>query len=419
MDVNGVVPFSNSPGRTDAQKIAHKQALQLQSDLSGVIAPPVVVKAKRERVLFSKWADLPTAANHRADREIVDVLNALPVDITLPWVLRTTSVNLIANFCVELAVYHRWITVIAHYSSQYSRIYRLIALVYQFITPMFLSAVMWVYLDRDDGECKSITNQRDCIVPESTVVPSYQKCNWYTNDQTCGFRQPQQTLQTIVYVIFIGAVVSVPIARFVEYLLIKVAVSSNPTVAPDLSGFIPATVSILKKRAPEPEATETDLDEDSELPPPKTAGEVLQRLFCDYRCRRNRVYVYNLCAEFFSEQCGSKRRAKIYAEMSDLADQTMEFSPANMARNKGPAQPKNMTLQMYKEIDQSLYALYPVTLWTRRLLNLSVPPRFRSVDFIDCMSLRDELRELISRIEEFSSHLVHKNQLVDLDFTHG
>lgn len=377
------------------------------------------VKPKRERVLFSKWADLPTAANHRADRETVDVLNATPLDFTLPPMYYREIQKFWSIFWQEMRVYHRWLTVLAHYSAQYSRLYRLISLCYHVLTPLFLMAVMFTMLDEDNGYCPAIHNQRDCIKEPSTLVEGYTKCMWYTNSQTCGFRQPQQTMQTVFYVAFIAAVVSVPIVRFVDFLLIRVAVSSNATAIADMSGLKPVTTSILKKPKVEPNsATEQLIDGESvsELPPPKTVKEYLHRLLFRTKCRDHGAYLYKVCKEVATKYCGSSRRAKIYADMNDMAETAYAAaSPAMLAQNKGHLVPVDKMLEMYKAIDPALYKLYPITLYGGKFLKLPAPVWLQRVDFIEDSSVEEEVNLLVSRIQQYAECLLKEGKLEEHD----
>jgi hypothetical protein len=397
---------------------------RLVHSVSGLVAasprqPPK--KLKRDRVIFSKWADLPTAASHRADRELVDVLNAVPVDFTLPRIYAMRAVGFLTTFCAELAVYHRWLTVIVHFSVQYSRIYRLIALMYQALTPLFLIAVMFTYLNRDNGYCKSITNQRDCIVVKSDVVAGYDMCNWYTNSQTCGFRQPQQSMMTIFAVTFIAAVISVPIARFVEYLLIRVAVSSNSAAAADTTNITSETVSILKKPKPgvEDELALTGTVEDSADPQAqefKTVKEYLHHHLFVVPLSTRVAQLYVLSCEVASALCGSKRRAKIYADVSAAAEAAaLELSPANMAQNKGHLIKVDEVMEMYRNLDPDLYKRYPILLYVRRVMHLSVPLGLQPVDFVDAVPVGDEVSELCERFKQYTADMTKDNNLEELE----
>jgi hypothetical protein len=279
---------------------------------------------------------------------------------------------------------------------------------------------MFTLLDRDDYECRNIHNQRDCIVKPSEVVPGYDKCNWYTNDQTCNFRQPQQTLQTVVGVTCIAAVLSVPVARFVEYLLIRVAVSSNSAAAADRTGITSETVSILKKPKPDlPDETEADLDgegtPESEVEP-RTVQEYLYKHLCVVKWSVRRAQMYSFCKRKVSELCGTQRRAKIYADMNAMAEAAvLEMAPAAMAQNKGHLVKVDEVMEMYKLIDSELYHRYPLTLRCRRLLHLPVPIGLQAVDFIDAVSVREEVAILLTRLKQYAADETKASNLVELE----
>lgn len=95
---------------------------------------------------------------------------------------------------------------------------------------MFFSALLFASLNPDDGSCALITNERDCIYEQSAYIQDKSKCMWYHSLSTsCVFRQPDQLANTIVLVVIVASLLSIPIARIIEYILIKLSIPDQNT----------------------------------------------------------------------------------------------------------------------------------------------------------------------------------------------
>jgi hypothetical protein len=129
----------------------------------------------------------------------------------------------------ELGAYHRWMNIVLHPSDNYSRMLRVFALAAQILCAAAFQAALYTYTDEDNGHCAQLPNERACIAEQSDLVPGATKCFWQLKSHTCHFRQPTVSYQMIMIVAGLSAAMSVPIARLMEYVLIKFTI---PVIAP-------------------------------------------------------------------------------------------------------------------------------------------------------------------------------------------
>ena len=137
----------------------------------------------------------------------------------------------------EMCVFHRWIGIFAHFSAQYPRVARITALSFQILSVGCFCAGFYALLDVDDGTCSGFKDQRSCIEVASTVVSGKTECLWYTSNETCGFRQPQQSLATVIAVTFMSALLSVPVFRLAEIMILKLSIPALEPAASTSAGL--------------------------------------------------------------------------------------------------------------------------------------------------------------------------------------
>jgi hypothetical protein len=131
----------------------------------------------------------------------------------------------------EFFVYHRWLNILAHRSDYYSRLMRVFALGAQILCAAALQAAMYTFTDPDDGKCVDFTDERRCIAQSSDYVDNHSKCIWALSSHTCHFRQPHVSYQMIMIVAGLSAAMSVPIARVLEFIVIKFSIPPAPAAS--------------------------------------------------------------------------------------------------------------------------------------------------------------------------------------------
>jgi hypothetical protein len=152
----------------------------------------------------------------------------------------------------EMFAYHRWLSLITHESKQYSKWYRLCAVLSQLTCPLFLLATILYLTDPHDSSCKQYLDERSCIRQPSQYIAHNSQCLWLLSSHTCHYRQPQESVQRVILVTMVAALLSVPFARFSQCLLVKIALPSalpvDQTAAP-----LPAPVEQSKANWLSPE----------------------------------------------------------------------------------------------------------------------------------------------------------------------
>ena len=148
----------------------------------------------------------------------------------LPFVLRK-AFPFLQKLRNEMLVYHRWLSVLAHHSVYYSRLMRLSALAAQVLCAAAFQAAIYDFTDPDDGSCGVRDDERDCIKDDSDFFSgSKPKCVWELRTHSCHFRQPDVSYQTIIIIAGLSAAMSVPIARLIEFALLKFIASFDHEV---------------------------------------------------------------------------------------------------------------------------------------------------------------------------------------------
>jgi hypothetical protein len=377
---------------------AHKAMTELDERKGGRFTTMLVGGKQREVALLTEDTNVRTAQPRRLPA--LPGTSALSVTIdtvigTLPLLYQQLQESTTVKLWRELCVYHRWLSILTHYSRRYSRAYRIVALVFQVLIPLFLCAVIYAVLDPDDGECKQIENERDCIAEGSKYVAGYKKCIWYTTDQSCAFRQPQQNFETVLLVTFTAALVSVPIARAVELMLVKICIPAAREEGDEVT-----------PRAKPFNSQDRGLARWPQLP----------KWLSPWRTSRTRQQSSDNVSEDGSSGGGIYKYA---ANNTSTGPAGLPDDDFTIEMNVVPAMRRGTTLSaadrvtVRNALNAQIYSNYPVTLFVRRALGLPVPVRFLPVDFIDGVSVKQELDILQSRVQHYSGRLRHEGRLAE------
>jgi hypothetical protein len=154
------------------------------------------------------------------------------LEAALPQVFRLCPGGILRKLLNELAVYHRWGGFALHGAENHSRLMRLVALAAQVLVAGSLQAAMFVYSDPDDGKCTTWANERACIQEQSGYVQGETLCFWEQSGHSCHFRQPAASFQLIIIVAGLSAVIACPVARLLEWVMLKFLVLEVPAPAP-------------------------------------------------------------------------------------------------------------------------------------------------------------------------------------------
>jgi hypothetical protein len=164
---------------------------------------------------------------------------ALDLEQSLPQILRRKPFT--EKFMAELKRYHRWFGIIFYYSEDFPRILRIISLVGNVVSMLFVQAVTYNMTNPDDGSCGKLYTEQSCLEPRSPYAADQSKCYWnplrgYGSDLsglgTCHFMEPANDLKVVLFVAIFAALLSTPFSFATDWIVMnvlsaKTAVSSS------------------------------------------------------------------------------------------------------------------------------------------------------------------------------------------------
>ncbi|KAJ1424835.1 hypothetical protein B484DRAFT_95884 [Ochromonadaceae sp. CCMP2298] len=239
--VMAFVSYSRDQAPALAKKRKHLESSRKKGDSRVGIAPKDESKegCKDEDEEGREFPEEEKEGEHDSMDEAPCVVKAdCPPDVTsaplfdyaqleaaLPPVFRLGGVWL--KLVHELRVYHRW--AFALHATGHSCL-RLAALAAQVLVACFLQAAMFAYTDPADGQCKMFGDERACI--QQAGLPDQTLCFWDQSAHACHFRQPDASFQLIIIVAGLSAVMAVPVARLLEWVMLKFSVLLVAASAP-------------------------------------------------------------------------------------------------------------------------------------------------------------------------------------------
>jgi hypothetical protein len=225
-----------------AMYVAHRADSHAKS-----ISPDTIeaTLAKSGHVKMSKTEGLPkrrktsryAAKRGAANNEMVDIASEL--EKSLPEILRRKP--FMEKFFVELKRYHRWFGIVFYYSEDFPRVLRIISLVGNVVSMLFVQAVTYNMTNPDDGSCNALLTKPSCLSPRSPYGESESKCYWeavhgYGTDLTglgtCHFREPSSDMKVVLFVAIFAALLSTPFSYVTDWIVMNVLSARTVVVAP-------------------------------------------------------------------------------------------------------------------------------------------------------------------------------------------
>jgi hypothetical protein len=156
----------------------------------------------------------------------------------LPQVLSSRS--FFVKYKDELKRHHRWAGVFFHFTKKFPRALRLLSLATNIITMLFVQSITYNLSSGDDGFCERLQTEDSCLEPTSSFSAGSSKCYWVVEsldtgyqEGSCKFIQPDNSLNVIVFVAIISAVVSTPIAFSLDWVIQHILAA--PTLAVNIT----------------------------------------------------------------------------------------------------------------------------------------------------------------------------------------
>jgi hypothetical protein len=124
----------------------------------------------------------------------------------------------LTKFIREVKVYHKWFGVIFHYSENFPRPARVLSLVMSALMMLFANALTYNIANPNDGTCETYITENECVAEQSDITTG-SKCIW--DGSFCHYNEASSSLNQVVFVAVISAIVSTPLAVFIEYIVMN------------------------------------------------------------------------------------------------------------------------------------------------------------------------------------------------------
>jgi hypothetical protein len=168
----------------------------------------------------------------------------------LPQILGSgTLSNKIAD---ELKQRHKWFGVVFYYSRSFPRVLRVISLATNVLVMLFIQSLTYALTNPDDGSCEALTSEQACLEPASPYATGESKCYWdpQSAGHKCMLVQPDSDVMVIVFVAIFSAVVSVPLALLVDWVVLHVLASPvrqpiTVTTTAEAGGILDSMTNVL------------------------------------------------------------------------------------------------------------------------------------------------------------------------------
>jgi hypothetical protein len=143
----------------------------------------------------------------------------------LPKILNSQSLS--TRIWNEEKRFHKYLGIFCHFSLQFPRILRVVSLSTNVIIMLFIQSLTYNFTHGNDGTCEKLQTAENCLAPKSDYGTGSTKCYWQsdstatveTETGTCHFLQPENNIEIILFVAIFSALVSIPLAIFVDYLI--------------------------------------------------------------------------------------------------------------------------------------------------------------------------------------------------------
>jgi hypothetical protein len=150
---------------------------------------------------------------------VIGSIEQQTLDASLPSILRPIPVW--RKFSNEVQMHHRWIGVFCYYSPTYSRPVRVLSLLLNIVTMLFLEAVTYDLADPDDGSCERMKTRPDCLREQSSLANT-NKCYWDPTNSSCQIRPIDNDFLRVMIVALFAALISTPFALTFQSLIMFV-----------------------------------------------------------------------------------------------------------------------------------------------------------------------------------------------------
>jgi hypothetical protein len=177
------------------------------------------------------------------------------VEASLPAVHHSTSI--FTKIRTELKTHHKWFSIFYFYSEAFPRALRVLAIISNITTMLFLQSITYDLANPDDGSCETYRTDTACTAPVSPFATGESKCAWSppsattTTGDHCMFIEPNNSVKIVLFVAVFSALISTPIAVMTSSL-IKTYLAAPETEKDEHHDISSQKVELRKTEKPAP-----------------------------------------------------------------------------------------------------------------------------------------------------------------------
>jgi hypothetical protein len=218
----------------------------------------------------------------RARSRLVGHVERERVEESLPMILK--PLPLWRKFGNEVQMHHRWVGVVFHYSPAYSRPLRVLSLVMNILTMLFIEALTYDIADPDDGSCETYSSEEDCLREDSALSRGETKCYWRQDNGSCHIQAVENDFNRVIIVAIFAAAISTPFA-FIFQSLIMYILSAETMITGEKEKMAAVRSSVSARRRVSSKVTSTVVSVETQ----QSLTQSLADLIRDMRSYRSRL----------------------------------------------------------------------------------------------------------------------------------
>jgi hypothetical protein len=185
-------------------------------------------RKKRILSLSSSSSSRAAAQHHQTASNITQL-----AEEALPQILNSQSLS--HRMWHEIKRHHRWLGIVYYFSDKFPRILRVVSLATNIIVMLFIQSLTYNFTHGNDGSCEALHSEESCLAPRSSFGgTSGNKCYWIasetatttttattysTEEGSCFFIQPDNSIYVVLFVAVFSALVTTPIALIVDFII--------------------------------------------------------------------------------------------------------------------------------------------------------------------------------------------------------
>jgi hypothetical protein len=132
---------------------------------------------------------------------------------------------------------------------------RVLSLATNMLIMLFIQSLTYNITNEDPRQCEVLTTEETCLQAKSAFQTGQSQCYWNPDERTpCTLVEPDSSIKVILFVSIFSAVISTPLALFVDWLLMRVlAPPTRPPTTSALASHVTTLAAVAPDEATRPE----------------------------------------------------------------------------------------------------------------------------------------------------------------------